>query len=105
MTPPGEVDPMVLDLFRTKEVELLEVGARCQKIRSEPYDASPDGSPGTVVGVMGPVELDGVRLWGYFVDWDHERGRIAGGRFVMGHRVKFHAEDADSEIDGLSRLS
>jgi hypothetical protein len=45
-------------------------GTRVQKIAGDPTDAHVIGDLATVIGSMGPAELDGVSVYGYFVHWD-----------------------------------
>ncbi len=47
--------------------ELLTIGTRIVKTRSEPMDAHRNGAPGTVANLMlGPLD----QVIGYFVIWD-----------------------------------
>jgi hypothetical protein len=56
-------------------------GSRVRKIMSKPGDASPDGSPATVLGSMHEPDLG----YGYFVEWD---ARPRQAVFVAGFRLQ-----------------
>lgn len=55
-------------------------GTRIQKTGTEPSDAHPDGSPGTVLGSIGNSEIG----YGYFIRWDDVPEIPV---FVAAHRV------------------
>jgi hypothetical protein len=52
---------------RHQEPGAIENGKRVVKTASEPGDATPDGTPGVVLGSM--REPDGARRYLYFVEW------------------------------------
>jgi hypothetical protein len=57
---------------------------RIMKTNSEPGDAMPDGTLGTVLGSLShPDVMDGVTF--YFVEWDHMPRRAVG---IAGHKIR-----------------
>ena len=48
----------------------LKNGTRIEKINSKPGDGNRDGTQGTVIGSIGPGQIDGRPAYGYWVEWD-----------------------------------
>lgn len=61
----------------------IENGRRIFKTNSMEGDATPDGTPGTVLGSVA-VDVDGVRQFFYFVEWA-DKPRYAVG--AMGFKI------------------
>ncbi len=55
----------------------IPTGARVRKVRSDPNDRTPNGTPGTVLGsVAGDLIVCGLLVrFGYFIDWDNCKGQ------------------------------
>lgn len=50
-------------------------GTRVEKQNSKPGEAHPDGSLGTIIGSIGPLEVpEDPSRYGYFVEWDAHPG-------------------------------
>ncbi len=70
--------------FTTEQAEgALPNGTRIEKTKSEPKDATPGGTPGTILGsISHPGVMNGAIM--YFVEWD-DRPKVAVG--VMGWKL------------------
>lgn len=56
-------------------------GRKVRKINSQPADATPDGTEGTVLGSVGsfPIYIgDDVIHFGYIIEWDNNLPAISG---------------------------
>lgn len=63
----------------------IKNGSRIEKCNTAGDDAHPDGSLGTVLGSLGPVNVDGLNGYLYCVEWDDRPGLPV---FVSSPRIK-----------------
>lgn len=45
-------------------------GTRVAKVKDDPGDTHTLGAPATILGSVGPMTVEGRKVYGYFVEWD-----------------------------------
>lgn len=81
-------DDFALQRVTTEAPGAWPNGSRVVKCNAAADDGHPNGAQGTVTGSMGPAEMGGRQVYGYFVSWDDMPGVPVFVASYTEHRVQ-----------------